>query len=328
MNSPKVSVIIPVYNVEPYIEECLKSLFEQTLEDMEFIFVDDCSQDNSVSIIETTLQKYPQRKLQTKIIRLSRNGGVANARNVGLKNATGLYIGWMDPDDWIDINMFNIMYERAISQDFDIVWIDYYQCTNESKILIEQSCNDDPKVCTDSFLKGDGKLVSGLPFKLAKRECYSTIEFTPGMNICEDWYASLLLFSGAKRVSHIREGLYYYRYDSTTSMSSIKDKEKVIKGKKEILYNFRKGVEIVMKSDHSSYTQEGLEFAKLHIRQMTLNLYGYKAWKNCYPESYNFDILNLPIHQKINYWFLRRGIVFPFYVLKYLSILKNGYKIR
>lgn len=82
---PKVSVIIPVYGVEKYIERCARSLFEQTLDDIEFIFVNDCTLDNSINVLETTLEEYPKRKSQVQIINFEQNQGAAKAREIGMK---------------------------------------------------------------------------------------------------------------------------------------------------------------------------------------------------------------------------------------------------
>lgn len=89
---PKVSVVVPVYNVEPWIERCARSLFGQTLDDMEFIFVDDCTPDNSVAVIERVLEDYPIRKCQTHIIHQS-NQGPLMARTCGQLLATGELVG-------------------------------------------------------------------------------------------------------------------------------------------------------------------------------------------------------------------------------------------
>ena len=100
----KVSIVIPVYNVEKYIERCVRSLFEQTLDDIEYIFVDDCSPDQSVAVLQSTLQDYPNRKESVRIIRHKENKGVAVARNAGINAAQGKYLIHCDSDDWVDAN--------------------------------------------------------------------------------------------------------------------------------------------------------------------------------------------------------------------------------
>ncbi len=113
--SPKVSIIIPVYNGENYIRICLKSLINQTLKEIEIIFIDDGSTDNSISIIEEFSQKDSRIKLLTQ-----NNKKTGAARNNGIKNATGEYIGFVDQDDYIDENFFEELYNTAKINDADI----------------------------------------------------------------------------------------------------------------------------------------------------------------------------------------------------------------
>lgn len=111
---PKVSVILPVYNVEKYIDKCIQSLLNQTLKDVEFIFVDDCSPDKSVDIIK----KYNDPRI--KLVQHEVNKYTAEARNTGVKNATGEYIAFVDPDDYIDNNFLEELYTIAKQSNADI----------------------------------------------------------------------------------------------------------------------------------------------------------------------------------------------------------------
>lgn len=90
-NTPLVSVIVPVYNVAPYVERCAKSLFEQTLKDIEIIFVDDCSPDNSIELVKNLANKYPDRLAQIKYVRHEHNRGLAQARKTGLDVAVNMW---------------------------------------------------------------------------------------------------------------------------------------------------------------------------------------------------------------------------------------------
>ena len=113
----KVSVIIPVYNVEPYLEKCLDSLINQTLKDIEIICINDCSTDNSLNILE----QYKNKDERIKLINLKENKGAAIARNEGLKIAKGEYLGFVDPDDYVDLNFYEELYKKAKQDDADIV---------------------------------------------------------------------------------------------------------------------------------------------------------------------------------------------------------------
>ncbi|MBR1792919.1 MAG: glycosyltransferase family 2 protein, partial [Bacteroidales bacterium] len=103
---PLVSVIVPVYNVEKYIGRCAESLMKQTLQNMEFIFVDDCSPDESIEVLNQVIQRYPNRAHQVKIVRHDRNQGFPFARSSGIKPAEGEYVAHCDSDDWVDTGIY------------------------------------------------------------------------------------------------------------------------------------------------------------------------------------------------------------------------------
>ena len=115
----KVSVIVPVYNVEKYINKCLDSLVNQTLKDMEIIVVNDGTKDNSQAIIDKYVKKYKNVKSFIK-----ENGGLSSARNYGLEYATGEYIAFLDSDDYVETDMYEKMYKKAIEKNFDMVVCD------------------------------------------------------------------------------------------------------------------------------------------------------------------------------------------------------------
>ncbi len=118
---PKVSVIVPVYNVENYIEKCLESLVNQTLDDIEIVVVNDGSTDNSEKIIK----KYIERNNSKIKYVVKENGGLSDARNYGMMFATGDYIAFLDSDDYVDVTTYEKMYKKAIEEDCDFVECDF-----------------------------------------------------------------------------------------------------------------------------------------------------------------------------------------------------------
>lgn len=113
----KISVIIPIYNVEKYLEKCLESVINQTYKDLEIICVDDCSPDNSYKIV----QEYLKKDSRIKLIKRGKNGGLSAARNSGLEIATGDYIYFLDSDDWIDLDYLEKMYNAITSKNQEAV---------------------------------------------------------------------------------------------------------------------------------------------------------------------------------------------------------------
>ena len=144
MKQIKVSVCIPVYGVEKFIERCARSLFEQTMkEGIEFIFVNDCTKDNSIIILESVLKEYPERKEQVKIVHHTQNGGLVAARKTGLKHASGEYVVHCDSDDWVEVSLYEEMYKKAIRTDADMVYCHFYQERNgEQTVFYEQEYCD------------------------------------------------------------------------------------------------------------------------------------------------------------------------------------------
>ena len=120
----KVTICVPVYNVEKYIERCCKSLFEQTYSNIEYIFVDDRSPDNSIKVVENILQGYPKRKNAVKLIEHSVNKGLAATRNTGIDAASGEYILFVDSDDYLDHNAVELLMNKVEATHADVVIFD------------------------------------------------------------------------------------------------------------------------------------------------------------------------------------------------------------
>ncbi|MDR2457302.1 MAG: glycosyltransferase family 2 protein [Clostridiales Family XIII bacterium] len=114
---PKVSIIIPVWNTEPYLKRCLDSVVNQTLRDIEIICINDASPDNALAV----LREYEAQDSRIKIIDFTENKGVSVARNVGIKTATGKYLGFVDSDDYVDLDFYEKLYERAVETGAEVV---------------------------------------------------------------------------------------------------------------------------------------------------------------------------------------------------------------
>lgn len=132
---PLVSIIVPIYNVEQYLAECLESLVNQTLQDIEIICVNDGSPDNSADIV----RKYMQADSRIKLIE-QENRGLSGARNTGLKIARGEYIYFMDSDDWLESNAMDVCYQAAVTEGVDVVFFDALAFKDE--VDVKDSIND------------------------------------------------------------------------------------------------------------------------------------------------------------------------------------------
>ena len=124
----KVSVVVPVYNVEQYLEEALRSLVRQTLHDIEIVVVNDGSTDGSLEIIRRFMEN------DSRIVLIDKeNGGYGKAMNVGLDRAAGEYIGILEPDDYVPLDMYEDLYEAAHAHDLDLVKADFYRFTTDDE---------------------------------------------------------------------------------------------------------------------------------------------------------------------------------------------------
>ena len=134
----KVSVVIPVYGVEQFVGRCVRSLMEQTLDSVEFIFVDDATLDGSMGEIEKAIAHYPSRASQVRILHHEHNLGLPAARNTGLHEATGEYIFHCDSDDYVEPDMLEKLYETAEEKQADFVWCDWYLTLANSERYMKQ----------------------------------------------------------------------------------------------------------------------------------------------------------------------------------------------
>ena len=171
----KVSVIVPVYNVEKYIEKCLDSLVNQTLKEIEIIVVNDGTPDNSQKIIDKYAKKYQNVKSYIK-----ENGGLSDARNYGLKKASGEYIAFLDSDDYVSTDMYQKMYEKAVSGNFDMVVCDLnyvYEFSDEVKRAYSNIKND-----TTNIKNAMINIYPAAWNKIFKKKLFKTgIEFKKGV---------------------------------------------------------------------------------------------------------------------------------------------------
>lgn len=128
----KVSILIPVYGVEKYIERCARSIFDQTYQNLDIVFVDDCTPDKRIEILRRVLDDYPERKAQTRIIRHEHNRGLAAARNTAVAAATGTFLTHVDSDDWLELDAVEELVKKQVETGAEIVTGEVY--INEQQI--------------------------------------------------------------------------------------------------------------------------------------------------------------------------------------------------
>lgn len=209
--SPKVSIIIPVYNVERFIERCVRSLFVQTLQEIEYIIVNDCTPDASIQVIERVLEEYPKRRPWVRIINMPQNSGQAKVREVGIKAATGDYIIHCDGDDWVDTDMYRVLYEKAIADDMDIVSCNYYATDDRTYCRDSSNALPEGKSLVSAIMSG--AIHTSLCTRLVKRSIAVDSMFVfPQAAMFEDRVCMLQYALSTTRYLHIDKAYYYYYY--------------------------------------------------------------------------------------------------------------------
>lgn len=228
-NSAKISVIIPVYNSEKYISCCLDSLINQSFKDIEIICVNDGSTDNSLKI----LNEYSKKDNRIKIFNKP-NGGAGSARNVGLNQASGKYVSFIDSDDWLDSNTYNILYKKCESEDLDVLLFQLINYDDISHELYEDEYYNvtqipselDNKVFNHLDIKNSLFSIAVSPCnKLYKHEILKGMSFSEGV-MFEDNPFFFEAILKTKRISIIREHFYFRRRRSGSVMNN--DGEKLV----------------------------------------------------------------------------------------------------
>lgn len=213
----KVSIIVPIYNIEAYLRRCVDSLLAQDYDNIEIILIDDCSTDNSAEIAKEYAQKYPEK---CKFVQREKNGGASAARNTGIENSTGEWLAFVDSDDWVTENYINVMMEAAGTFNMDIVrntcWYRYY---DNGKIYEE---NDSKGIETESSHKDKVALLRFSATRaLWKKELFIkyNIRFPEDIWRCEELCAIIALYTMTDKIAVVHVPTYYY-FQRSTSLSN------------------------------------------------------------------------------------------------------------
>lgn len=224
-NLPLVSILIPIYGVEKYIERCAISLFEQTYNEIEYVFVDDCTKDKSIDVLKSVLEKYPARMSQVKIVRHAENRGLAAARNTALDNAAGDYLMHVDGDDYLELNAVKLLVDCALKANADIVACDSFSVYSDKKLRSVYAMPQDKREYIQSLLEKKispciwGKLFST---KFVRTSGVRSIE---GLNHGEDYATVPRLVYYANQIVHLPVPLYnYVQYNTGAYTKNITQK--------------------------------------------------------------------------------------------------------
>ena len=282
----KVTVIVPIYKVESFIERCVRTLMTQTLSEIEYVFVDDASPDRSVQILKDVILCYPERKKNVRIIHHDVNKGLPAARNTGLSVAKGEYIFHCDSDDYADSTMLEDLYEAAVSNKSDIVWCDWYLTYTNKERYMSQPRFSSPIDAISAMLGGGMKF--NVWNKLVRRSLYIdyNITFPAGYGMGEDM-TMIMLFAHASSITYIPKAYYHYVKTNTNAFSQTYSDKHLM----ELEFNVKRISEYI-NMIYGYELEAELNFLRLEVKFPFLLTNNFKRWEEWYPESNKFIVMN------------------------------------
>ena len=310
-----VSIIVPVYNVRPYIEKCLQSITEQSYTNLEIILVDDGSTDGSGHACDVWAEK------DSRIITIHRkNGGVSRARNHGLKIARGSYIGFIDADDWIETDMYRKLVETLKGADFaSCGYVEYPMGELDIKVLngtrmVDGSCS--PREAAIYIYEREGYLNS-VCNKLFSRylvfpDGVSPLQFKEDLVIGEDevWLAEMI--HNSQRVSFIPEAMYHIRPRKESAT-----RKKVVTEREMTVFRAKKMAMRLLPQDE--------EVQRLCKAVLFNDCYSYKVRTYCTGDKKNFRRIEKILHPAKKYW-EKSGKAKPLFKVK-VHVLETEMKL-
>lgn len=300
----KLTVITPFFKVAPYIGRCAESLLSQTLEDIEFIFVDDASPDESRAVLGNVIKHFPKRNV--RILTHPKNKGLPAARNTGLREAKGEFVYHCDSDDWLEKDMLAKMVETAELTHSDFVYCDFWMEFEDGSRYMGNPTYTKPEDMIKAGFLG-GLMKYNVWNKLCRRSLYSSdILFPEGHGMGEDM-TMIRVALRATQVAHRSEALYHYVKSNANAFSNtFSDKHLT-----DILYNASRTIRHLTDwkvKDIELY----INFFKLNTKLpflMSGDKAQFKLWKEWFPEANPYILQNkhLPIRTRIIQWMAAHG---------------------
>lgn len=292
-----VSILVPVYGVEKYIDSCLISLFSQTYKKIEYIFVDDCSPDTSINHIYNILEQYPHRKSQVKIIRHDKNRGLTAARRTALQNATGEYVWHIDSDDYIAIDAVEQLVNKGVADNADMIVFDAKEIYSHSeRVIVNTIPNDKEEYLLLALTR---RCRYELWMRFCKRKIYNDLELDDAVCYGEDYATTPRLIYLSNKVVKLDKICYYYvkynmtSYTRTPSVKTILSHEGAI----HLLATF-------FLSKDEKYFYPILQLAKAYLKAHTLKATisskdAYRRANLMFPDLIGIGKMDLPTKDKL-----------------------------
>lgn len=313
MESKLVSYIIPIYNVSGYIEKSVGSLLEQSYSNIEYIFINDCSSDDSEIKLRRIIEDFPERRNKIKVITNEQNLGSATSRNIGLDTAQGEYVMFADSDDWISMDYVESMVRQIDSGNYDIVYCDYFESYNNHDNRISQTYGQDNIECIRAML---GRGMHGATWNKIYRRSFllaSKQRFIDGADLFEDVSWNIRLFACTTQISYLSQAFYHYvQYNNNSIIKSMSSTEKNRNRALQRIENVRVACDYLLSLRFSARLGREINEWKLMAKNDLIDekdRSSLQSWIEIFPEAdsaiiscnkitWNYKLLLLSLHYK------------------------------
>ena len=306
--NPLVSILIPIYNVEKYLGKCLDSVFSQTYKNVEFVFVDDCSTDNSYNVLISSIKQNNIPEYKYTIVSHKQNEGIAVSRADCIANAKGEYVQFVDSDDWIEPDMTETLVEATKSSQIDLVGCYFIKDFLSGKQTrhsenYSQSCAENMVLCINYD-------ISTVLWKmLIRRSLFSYFKITPHVDIVEDYIISVKFSFYANSFAVVDKYMYHYvQYnEGRVSFQTLRSITNHIKGVKEV-EEFLKTKELITPNISNLFN-----LRKFNIKSnfLTKNMFDIQAYRTTFPEADKaWRQIDYSRNEKIKFWLAEKKLYF------------------
>lgn len=316
--SYKVSICVPIYNVEKYIERCAVSLFEQTYEEIEYVFVNDCTPDLSIDILLEVINRYPNRKKCVKIIQHEKNKGLSAARNTAVRNCTGDFVFHVDSDDYVTRCAIKCLVDRQMEADADIVSGQAICVKRNEMYILERPhffCHED--MVKDMIKPSIHHTIWG---RLIRKLLYdeNNIKAKEGVDIGEDLQVMSQLAYYASRVDFVWDVVYYYNNTNEESYMNLFDGKNINRSVQDA-----KSMEVV-RDFFKDKSEKFFDLAEIYLRDYYMRLmclYGKMKLHDCFLKVKK-QMLSLKPQNRI-LTMKQRFKYSNYYVLRFVELIKK-----
>lgn len=318
----QVSVIIPIYNAELFIERCVHSLLSQTLEGMEFVFIDDASSDRSVQILERAIASFGFCAHQVIILRNENRKGTAVTRQIGYLASHGQYIGSCDADDWVEPNMFELLHQSIITNKSDIAICDYLsEYATHSDRWHFCGCSD-THLCLQ-YASNPSFFAGTLWCHLLRRELVLAASFQVcPVNYGEDLYTLFHAYYRTSRICYVAKALYHYNHCNPSSlMTQASRPQGSWDGQRK---NIDRIIALLSPQQHIEY-QLTCQWLKFKVKEKFITAFPdlrtyYQEYNECHNHIKHYEYLPLTVRRKLS---LIYSCYFAFWLYHQLPIFRK-----